>query len=284
MLAGMTIANKDQAEHWNSAETAGRWVAHQEQHDRMLAPFASMVLAAADLRPGERVLDVGCGCGTTTLAAARAVAPGQAVGMDLSAPMVARARAAAEQAGLTNVSFDCGDVQVCHLGRDFDAVMSRFGVMFFDDPVAAFANIRSATRSAGRLTFACWQTLSANEWLTVPVAAMAGHLPMADLGEPGAPGMFSLDQPDRIRRVLTDAGWHDIAISSHEVPILVGGGDLGEAVDFVKNGSIGRKMLEGGDEEAQAQAVAAVRDVLAGRSSEQGVSLGAAVWVVQARS
>src|ERR1700751_5277218 len=225
----MSIANTGQAEHWNTGPGVAHWVVNQARYDRMHAPFTALILDAAALRPGGNVLDVGCGCGGTTLAAARLVAPGRALGLDLSGPMLARAQADAEAAGLGNAAFRQGDAQVEPLEpAGFEVVISRFGVMFFADPVAAFANIRSATRPGGRLTFACWQQLSANEWLTVPFGALGAHLPKADLGDPGAPGMFSLDEPDRIRRVLTEAGWHDIAIASQEVPVLVGGGDLDE--------------------------------------------------------
>src|SRR6266567_7137607 len=132
----MSIANTAQAEHWNTGPGVAHWVANQARYDRMHAPFTALILAAAALRPGENVLDVGCGCGGTTLAAARLVAPGQATGLDLSAPMLARARADARASGLDNVLFVQGDAQVYPLEpARFDAVLSRFGVMFFDDPV-----------------------------------------------------------------------------------------------------------------------------------------------------
>jgi SAM-dependent methyltransferase len=282
----MTGPNRDQAEHWNSAEETGRWVTHQELYDRMLAPFADMVLGAAALAAGEQVLDVGCGCGATTLAAARVIAPGQAFGVDLSAPMLDRAISTAKLAGLGNASFERADAQVHAFGQVFDAVISRFGVMFFDDPIAAFANVRSATRPGGRLTFACWQDLTANEWLAIPVAAMAAHVPLTAPVEPGTPDMFSFGQPERIRQVLGAAGWGEVTVTARRTPILVGGGQLDDAVAFVRNGSIGRRMLDGADAATQALAIAAVRDLLAGLAGgEQGnVSLEAAVWLVQARA
>jgi SAM-dependent methyltransferase len=149
----MTIANTAQAEAWNSGEDVAHWVRNQARYDRMNEPFATLILDAAALGPGGHVLDVGCGCGGTTLAAAGLIAPGQAVGIDLSGPMLARARADAEAAGLGNVAFQQGDAQVHPLGpAGFDTVTSRFGVMFFADPVAAFTDIRSddARRSRRR--------------------------------------------------------------------------------------------------------------------------------------
>ena len=170
----MSIANTAQAEHWNTGDGVAHWITNQARYDRMHAPFTALILDAADLHPGGNVLDVGCGCGGTTLAAARLVAPGQATGLDLSGPMLARARSGAEAAGLSNAVFQQGDAQVHELEPGtFGTVISRFGVMFFADPVAAFANIRSATRPGGRLVFACWQPLAANPWLLVPGAALA---------------------------------------------------------------------------------------------------------------
>ena len=146
----MSIANTEQAEHWNTGPGVAHWVANQARYDRMHAPFTALILDAAALRPGGNVLDVGCGCGGTTLAAARLVAPGRALGLDLSGPMLARAQADAEAAGLGNAAFRQGDAQVEPLEpASFDTVISRFGVMFFADPVAAFANIRSAARPGG---------------------------------------------------------------------------------------------------------------------------------------
>lgn len=282
----MTIANQDQAEHWNSSDTVSRWVAHQDEHDRMLAPFAEVIFRAAALSPGEHVLDVGCGCGTTTLTAARAVAPGTVTGIDLSVPMLERARQNAERSAVTNVCFEQGDAQThaFPIPQRFDAVISRFGVMFFADPVAAFANLQAATRPDGRLTFACWQPLVANEWLTVPVAALAEHLPIPDPGDPSAPGMFTLAEPDRVRSILTGAGWRDISVTSERAPILVGGGTVEDAVTHLRTGGMGRAILEGAEPGAQARAIDAVRAALMRRAHGDEVYLDAAIWLVQARA
>ncbi len=279
----MTIANQEQADHWNSEE-ASHWVTHQAAYDRMLAPFSDMVLAAAALRPRDRVLDVGCGCGATTCAAARAAAPGRVLGVDLSEPMLARGRASAVAAGLANAVFERADAQVQLFGESsFDAVISRFGIMFFADSVAAFANLRHATRPGGRMAFACWQDLTANQWLLVPGAAIAQHVPLPDLGGPGAPGMFAFADPGRIRTVLAGAGWHHIDIEPMRTPILVGGGGgLDETVEFLRTGSMGRTLLGGIDTQTSARAVLAVRDALAPYRGDHGVRLEAAVWRVLA--
>ena len=281
----MSIANTDQAEHWNSGEDLAHWLTNQTRYDRMNEPFAALILAAAGLVPGHRVLDVGCGCGGTTLAAAAIIAPGQAVGLDLSGPMLARARASAEAAGLRNAVFQQGDAQV-HLLEParFDAVISRFGTMFFADPVAAFANIRSATRPGGRLTFACWQPLAANQWLLVPGAALAEHVPLpAGFGSGDGPGMWAFSDPDRPREILAAAGWRDIEITAEHASVLVGGGgSVEDAVEFIRTASMGRMMLAGADAGTFERALASVRAALAPYADADGVRLGAGVWLVRA--
>lgn len=280
----MNIVNTAQAEHWNTGDGVAHWLDNQARYDRMNAPFADMILDAAGLRPGTDVLDVGCGCGATTLAAARLVAPGQAVGLDLSGPMLARARASAAAAGLGNAEFRPGDAQVHALEPTrFGAVISRFGVMFFADPVAAFANIRSAAQPAARLAFVCWQPLAANQWLAVPGAALAEHVPPADFGSGDGPGMFAFADPDRIRQVLAGAGWRNVEITSEQASILVGGGrSVEDAVEFLRTGTMGRTMLAGADPDMAARALASVRAALAEHADGEGVHLGAAVWLVQA--
>jgi SAM-dependent methyltransferase len=278
----MTTANREQAELWNSSEQADHWVTHQEQYDRMLGPFGDLVLGAAAASEGEHVLDVGCGCGSTTLAAARAIGRADAVGVDLSGPMLAKARENATLAGLANASFEQADAQDHQFGRFFDVVISRFGVMFFADPVAAFANMRAATRSGGRLAFVCWQPLIANEWLTVAAGALAQHVPLPAPLEPGAPGMFALEEPDRVRRILGAAGWQNVTMTARETRILVGGGGLDHAVTFLRNNSLGRRMLAGAHAATQERAIQAVRDALVPHLGSDGVRLGAGVWLVQA--
>ena len=155
--------------------------------------------------------------------------------------------------------------------------------MFFADPVAAFANVRSATRPAGRLVFACWQPLAANQWLLVPGAALAEHVPPPASGSGDGPGMFALADPERIRQILAAAGWRHVEITSERASILVGGGgSVDEAVDFLRTASMGRTALAGADAGTVDRALASVRAAFTPHADAEGVHLGAAVWLVQA--
>jgi SAM-dependent methyltransferase len=155
--------------------------------------------------------------------------------------------------------------------------------MFFADPVAAFANMRSATRPGGRLVFTCWQPLAANEWMLVPGAALAEHLPPPPPPPAGGPGMFAFADPDRLRPILAAAGWRDVEISPEHASILVGGqGSLDDAVEFLRTATQGRTMLAGADPATADRALASVRAALAPHADADGVHLGAAIWLVQA--
>jgi SAM-dependent methyltransferase len=278
----VSIVNQDQADHWNGEE-AEHWVAEQARYDDMLSPFVDMLLEAAHVGSGDRVLDVGCGCGATTIAAARAAAPARATGVDLSQRMLARARTDASDAGVENVTFEQADAQVHRPADTVDVVLSRFGIMFFADPTAAFANLRGAALPNGRLAFVCWQELAANEWLVVPGAALAHHVKVPDFGGPGGPGMFAFSDADRVRRTLSDAGWRDIEVAARDVPMLIGGrGTLDTAVDFLRTGAIGRRVLGGTEPEQAARAVEGVRDALESYVTAEGVRLNGAVWLVTA--
>ena len=282
----MTIANRDQAEHWNNSDDVGHWVTSQARYDGMLAPFISVLLERAGVTASDRVLDVGCGCGATTFAAAQTARDGHAHGVDISRPMIARARTNAAEAGVTNATFEEADAQVHPFDHDaFEVVISRFGIMFFDDPVAAFTNLRGAARADGRLAFVCWQARPVNEWMTVPTTALLRHVPPPPAPAPGAPGMCAFADPDDPRRVLDHAGWHDITIEPLSMPLLAGGpGTLDDALDFLRNGSMGRTMLADADATTRANALAEVRTALEPYVTDEGVLLGSSTWLVGARA
>ncbi|HYZ98236.1 MAG TPA: methyltransferase domain-containing protein [Acidimicrobiales bacterium] len=274
-------ANADQHAAWNG-DSGRRWVADADRRDRVLAPIADALLDGADLRPGDRVLDVGCGCGATSLAGARAVGPsGDVLGIDLSAPMLEAARARADDQGATNVSFVLGDAQTHALPpATFAVAISRFGTMFFADPVAAFANIATALAPAGRLCLATWQPLAANDWLTIPGAVLlaGGGLPEAP---PGSPGMFAQSDPATVTASLHRAGYTDIGLDAVTVTLTLGS-DPADAADYLANTGIGQAALASIPDGQRAAALDAVQAVLADHADATGVRLAAAIWIVTA--
>lgn len=275
-------ANAAMAEYWNSDEAA-HWVARQQSYDEALEPFVTPILDAAALTGRDQVIDVGCGTGGTTVVAATTAA--FATGLDISAPMIDAARRRAAAAGVTNVGFAVADVQVARDLPPADVVISRFGVMFFDDPVAAFANLRGALRPGGRVVFACWQPLSENEWMSVPALAAAAHVALPVPSDPAAPGPFAFGDADRIRAVLGDAGFHDVAVEPFTTRMLLGGrGDLEHAVTYIRQTGMGRAIFADPDADATRAAIDAVRAALAPHLGPDGVRLGAATWIVTARA
>lgn len=277
------MTNAEQREYWNSDESQ-HWVEHQDVYDRMLERFGARVVEAASLAPGERVLDVGCGSGATTVIAARATAPGPVLGVDLSEPMLAAARERTARGGVDNVRFETADAQSHPFeADDFDVAISRFGVMFFDDPVAAFANIRRALRPDGRIVFVCWKDLLENEWLSVPGAAMLQYLPLPEAGAPGAPGPFAFADPERVRGILTAAGFTDVNMDAAHEPMLYAGLDADGVVDFMRSTGMGRALLGDADPALASQAIAAARDALTPYATAEGVRISGTAWLVEGR-
>ena len=196
--------NAEQAEDWNGA--SGRhFIEQRERWERMRGRLTARLLAGAQIQDGENVLDIGCGCGDTTILAARATPRGHALGADLSRIQVAEARRLAACAGVTNARFEVADVQVhAFQAGIFDVVLSSFGVMFFDDPAAAFGNLRKALRRGGRLAFLCWRTRDENPFFTFGFAEAAAVLGLREV--PGPDAAFSLADTGRVGALLSGAG------------------------------------------------------------------------------
>lgn len=261
---------------------ADHWVVHRDRYDGMYEPFQRALLSAAGIRRGEDVLDVGCGYGTTTLAAEALARPGTVTGIDVSPTMLALARTSA--AGTSTVSFVEDDAQT-HVfpASSFDVVLSRLGLMFFADPVAAFTTLRRATRPGGRLAFVSWRSPAHQPWLCVPGAAVARYVELPDLTNGGGPGMFGLADPDRVRAVLQAAGWTSVELEPMTIPLRLGSSPQ-DAVSFLRRGSLGGRTLDGTDEDTEARALADVRAAMAPYTVADGVRLDASVWLVQARA
>lgn len=278
---GGDAANADQIAYWN-AQAGETWVALQDRLDRQLSPLGQTAMAALDLAADDRVIDIGCGCGQTSLELAGEVgSDGTVLGVDISAPMLDVARRRAAAANLGNVQFLEADGQTHPFkAGGADALFSRFGVMFFEDPPVAFANLRKALRPGGRLGFVCWRPMAENQWMLLPLQAALPHLPpLAPPLDPHAPGPFAFADAERVRGILTAAGFSRIEINAHDTKI--GGNGLEESVETaLKVGPLGRML---GEHLGQRGAVTeAVREALAPHAGPSGVYMSAAVWIVTA--
>lgn len=273
------MANDEMRELWNSDLMAG-WTQHAERYDGQLGPYAHLVVGAAEFNETDRILDVGCGTGALTRMAAARCPHGTATGVDISRPMVEAARHLAD--GLANVHFVVADAQTDDL-VPAEAVISRFGVMFFDDPATAFANLHQLTEPDGQLTFVCWRGALENEWATVPMGAAFEVVGPPDPPAPGAPGPFAFENRNHLAYVLTEAGWADIRIEPDDRTVLVGGGlDADGATDFILTDGMGRSIVARASAEQQAALRDSVRSALAPYETSEGVRMKAAAWLVRA--
>ncbi|WAU81887.1 methyltransferase domain-containing protein [Streptomyces sp. Qhu-G9] len=272
------IVNTHQAEAWNGYEGT-HWADHQARYDNLNDAANEPLLAAGRIQDPDTVLDIGCGNGHLTRLAARRGAG--ALGVDLSAPMLERARASATEEGLANVSFVRGDAQVYPFPEaGFDVAVSRFGVMFFADPVAAFANIGRALRPGGRLAFVCPQAFSRMEQ-SVVLDAVAEHVTLPDLAKETRTGPASFADPARTTAVLRDAGFADADATAIERPQLWGE-DAEDAASFLFGWGPMRHWLRDADPQATQRARRAATDAFRPYQSDTGVRLTARLWLVTA--
>lgn len=273
-----------QREYWNS-KVGEQWARQADLMDRMLQPLTQPAFDLLNLQAGERVLDIGCGAGATTLQAASYIGDGVAVGADISRPLLELARERANARG-ANAHFVEADVSEAPL-RDapFDAAFSRFGVMFFDDTAAAFAKIRAALNPGGRIVFICWRTFAENGWSHAPLEALQPILkePIAP-ADPNAPGPFRLQDPEKIKAMLAASGWRDISVEPWSGEVLVGGGgDANAAASFLlKIGPCARAITD--QQLDPKDAHKRLADFLRQYETPAGVPLPAACWIVRANA
>jgi SAM-dependent methyltransferase len=274
-----TSSNAAQIEYWN-ASAGETWAQFQEALDRQVEPLGLAAMDQLCAGEGEHILDIGCGCGQTSLALAARVRPmGSVVGVDISKPMLDVAFRRSRTADL-QVTFRKLDAQTGDIGHKlFDAAYSRFGVMFFSDPVAAFANIRGSLKPYGRLAFVCWRPPNENPWMQAPLQAALPLLPPLAPPDPMAPGPFAFADPSRVRSILADSGYRSVTINPFGADI--GGGDLDQTLKLaLRIGPLGRALRE--HPGSTGEVSDAVRDVLSKHLTSNGVRMAAAVWIVLA--
>jgi ubiquinone/menaquinone biosynthesis C-methylase UbiE len=269
----------DQAAFWNGP--GGKmWLAAYERIQRGIAGFSEITLEAAAAQPGEQVLDIGCGTGGTTAELARAVGTaGHVRGVDISAPLIGAAR----EQKLGNATFEVGDATTFPFEpQSVDLVFSRFGVMFFGDPVAAFTNIRRAVKPSGRVVFVCWRTPQENPWAGVPMRAAQPHLPPIERPGPEDPGQYSFGDRTRVERILTQAGF--AAPSLEPIDLMLNQGkDIPEVVQRIGDFGPLARLFKEATEQQVARAKQAIAEALEPYATPDGVNLAGACWLVRTR-
>jgi SAM-dependent methyltransferase len=280
VTANVDPTNTAMAQRWDGP-SGDFWVEHADVFESQVAAYREPFLAAAGIEPGAHVLDVGCGSGRTAREAARLAGPtGHVTGIDLSGQMLALARTRAAAEGLRSISFEQADAQVADLGTArYDRVISRNGVMFFGDPVAAFANLARALKPDGRLVVLVWQSLAENEWYSEFRAAGAAGRRLPPL-PPDDPGPFALGDPQRVRAVLTAAGFAEPELAG-ERRTMAYGPDLATAETMAL--SVISPLLEELDEDGRARARADLRRTLEEHLGPTGVTFRSAMWIITAR-
>jgi SAM-dependent methyltransferase len=276
--------NTDQIAYWNGPN-GQRWTDRQAEQDVLLAPVSRVLIDRAAARSGNRIIDVGCGCGSTSIALAGQVAPsGFVLGIDISGPMLARARALAPEGA--PVDFALADATVYPFDPEsFDLLVSRFGVMFFAEPAVSFANLRRAVRSSGRVAFACWREPRENPWMMAPLQAIYQHVPKLPPQGPEEPGPFAFASEDRVNRILGEAGYKGIEMEpvALSLDIAIGRG-LDAAVQAALQIGPGSRALDGHPPETRAAAAKSVKEMLTHHVRGQSVPLDGSIWIVTARA
>ncbi len=275
--------NTEQIADWNG-EQGQRWADHQSRIDRIVEPFGSAALQAAAALPGERVLDVGCGCGDSSLALARAVGPqGSVLGVDISQPMLAVARAQAAAHAELRLSFAEADASSAALPAGLDLLHSRFGMMFFADPGAALRHLRGSLRPGGRCAFVCWRTPRDNPWAMAPLVAARQALGIAPApADRLAPGPFAFADEQRLRGLMIDAGFGSVVLQRVDAAAALGASAREAALNCLHIGPVSRLALEAGAAREPQIVEAIERMLLAHAAADGSVSLGGSTWVVTA--
>ena len=279
-MAAREDINADMLAFWNG-EGGHTWVARQEHTDITLRLVTDALLAFAAPRAGERVVDIGCGCGAPTLEFARAVGPsGRVTGLDISGPMLAEGERRASAAGIANINWRQVDPATAELD-EYDLLTSAFGVTFFGDRLAAFTNMRRGAAPDARMALVCWRALSENPWMEVPMTAVARRLPPRPKPAPNAPGMFAFADPEHVTEVLTAAGWTPPRYEKLdiELDIAAGRGLEDAVVQSTKIGAV-NSWLRNQPDAVVSAALDSLRDDLKPYADGMSVRLPSAMWLI----
>jgi SAM-dependent methyltransferase len=280
------MANAEQIEYWNG-EGGLRWAQEDARMARLLHPIAEALLDHIRPTHGATALDIGCGGGSqSVLLAERLGGTGRVIGVDISGPLLEVARAKITQGfpEYADLSFLQADAANHRFEPDsVDLLFSRFGVMFFDDPVAAFSNLRSALRGDGRVGFCCWQAPKDNAWAALPIQAALQHVPAPPKPDPHAPGPFAFADPERVRGILTDSGFAGVELKPFNIDMLFGDRDsLREnVVELLGIGPVAR-LLADASPETRAAVVDSVVEALEPFYTDGALRMPASVWLVTA--
>jgi len=274
----MTERNPDQAAYWNG-DAGVAWVKHQSRLDSVLTPFTRASLDGMGNIEGLKVLDLGCGCGESALELAARGA--QVVGLDISAPMIERARARQFSESLDLLEFVCADAEGYGETASFDRIYSRFGCMFFEHPVTAFAHLHTLLKSDGRMQLMCWQSPKDNPWMSVAGRAIAPFLPEQPARDPRAPGPFAFADTAYVAGVLSDAGFVDVDFESVPQRVQVAP-SIEEAIAFQLDIGPASRALRAMNSHDAAKALNAIRQALEPFTTDQGVEMQGAVWLIRA--
>ena len=279
----MSADNSEQIAEWNGA-TGQQWVEKQREVDAIIVPFGEAALEAAAPQSGERVIDVGCGCGDTSIAIARIVGErGTVLGVDVSRPMLAVARSQGEQARSRNLAFLEADASVARLPTQVDLLFSRFGVMFFSQPSPAFSHLRRSLRPGGRCAFVCWRAPRDNPWAMAPLSAAREAMNVAPpQTDPNAPGPFAFADDNRLRAIMADAGFVDATVRRFDVSLLLGASPRDAAERSMRIGAASRFVREVGVDHLSTILVAVERALAQLAEPDGEVRLNGSSWIVSA--
>ncbi len=280
------MSNEEQVKYWNG-EAGKRWAQQDSTMERLLRPITEVLLAHAKVEGCTSAIDVGCGCGSQSMMLAEQLGPdANVLGVDISEPMlqIAIEKTQTQTASRAQVEFMHADASVHNFATDsFDLLFSRFGVMFFDDPVAAFSNLRAAMQTPGRLAFCCWQAMKENDWTWIPLRAALQHLPPPEPPAPHAPGPFAFADGERLRAILADSGFSDINVVSQRMTMRFSEAPtLAESVrELAKIGPIASLLVDK-DEAVLDKIFNSMEETLAPYYKDGALNLPVAIWLVTA--